>query len=109
MDWTRLQPLKGMGVVTTDFVGKDANLPGIGSSPQFMEAIFMAREKAPVDSVAFPQGFAVYEVEGVKPPATPTFDEIGRAWKANSRTSAPGCCFPKKHRNSLTVQKHLMI
>ena len=36
---------QGMGVVTTDFVAKDANLPGIGSSPQFMEAIFMAREK----------------------------------------------------------------
>jgi peptidyl-prolyl cis-trans isomerase D len=67
---------KGMGVVTTDFVAKDESVPGIGTSPQFMEAVFLARDKAPVDSVAFQQGFAVYEVLGVKPPATPTFEEI---------------------------------
>jgi peptidyl-prolyl cis-trans isomerase D len=67
---------KGMGVVTTDFVARDESVPGIGNSPQFMEAVFLARDKAPVDSVAFQQGFAVYEVLGVKPPATPTFEEI---------------------------------
>ena len=67
---------KGMGVVTTDFVARDESVPGIGNSPQFMEAVFLARDKAPVDSVAFQQGFAVYEVLAVKPPATPTFEEI---------------------------------
>ena len=100
---------QGMGVVTTDFVAKEANLPGIGSSPQFMEAIFMAREKAPVDSVAFPQGFAVYEVEGVKPPSTPTFDEIRSRVESEFKNERLVCCFLKKRRNSRTVQKHLMI
>jgi peptidyl-prolyl cis-trans isomerase D len=87
---------QGMGVVTTDFVGKDANLPGIGSSPQFMEAIFMAREKAPVDSVAFPQGFAVYEVEGVKPPATPTFDEIRPRVESEFKNERAGVLLSQK-------------
>ena len=87
---------QGMAVVTTDFVGKDANLPGIGSSPQFMEAIFMAREKAPVDSVAFPQGFAVYEVEGVKPPATPTFDEIRPRVESEFKNERAGVLLSQK-------------
>lgn len=87
---------QGMGVVTTDFVGKDANLPGIGSSPQFMEAIFMAREKAPVDSVAFSQGFAVYEVEGVKPPATPTFDEIRPRVESEFKNERAGVLLSQK-------------
>ena len=87
---------QGMAVVTTDFVGKDANLPGIGSSPQFMEAIFMAREKAPVDSVAFSQGFAVYEVEGVKPPATPTFDEIRPRVESEFKNERAGVLLSQK-------------
>ena len=87
---------QGMGVVTTDFVAKDANLPGIGSSPQFMEAIFMAREKAPVDSVAFPQGFAVYEVEGVKPPSTPTFDEIRSRVESEFKNERAGVLLSQK-------------
>ena len=87
---------QGMGVVTTDFVAKEANLPGIGSSPQFMEAIFMAREKAPVDSVAFPQGFAVYEVEGVKPPSTPTFDEIRSRVESEFKNERAGVLLSQK-------------
>jgi peptidyl-prolyl cis-trans isomerase D len=67
---------QGMAVVTTDYFARNESVPGIGNSTQFMDAVFTARDKAPVDSVAFPQGFAVYEVLGVKPPATPTFDEI---------------------------------
>jgi len=87
---------QGMGVVTTDFVAKDANLPGIGNSPQFMEAIFMAREKAPVDSVAFQQGFAVYEVEGVKPPSTPTFDEIRSRVESEFKNERAGVLLSQK-------------
>jgi peptidyl-prolyl cis-trans isomerase D len=38
--------------------------------------VFNAREKAPPDVVAFTNGLAVYEVIGIRPPATPTFEEI---------------------------------
>ncbi|HZQ24990.1 MAG TPA: peptidyl-prolyl cis-trans isomerase [Terriglobales bacterium] len=67
---------KGLQPVTSDFFARTETLPGIGSSPQFMDAVFGAREKAPPDMVQVPQGFAVYEVEAVKPPATPSFQEI---------------------------------
>jgi peptidyl-prolyl cis-trans isomerase D len=67
---------KGLEVVTTDFVSRTDSLPGIGSSPQFMDAIFGAREKSPPDEASVATGIAVFEVLAVKPPATPTFEEI---------------------------------
>jgi len=67
---------KGLNVVTTDFVGRNDVLPGIGSSPQFMDAVFSQREKAPADMAQLSQGAVVFQVEGVKPPATPSFEEI---------------------------------
>jgi len=67
---------KGFNLVTTDFIGRTDSLPGIGNAPQFIEAIFNAADKAPADQTQLPQGYAVYQVLAIKPPATPTFDEI---------------------------------
>jgi peptidyl-prolyl cis-trans isomerase D len=67
---------KGLTVVTTDFVTRTDSLPGVGNSPQFMSAVFGQAEKSPPDQVQLPQGYAVFEVTAIKPPATPTFDEI---------------------------------
>ena len=67
---------KGLQVVNTDFVSRTDTLPGIGNSPQFMSAVFGQAEKAPPDQVQLPQGYAVFEVEAIKPAATPTFEEI---------------------------------
>ena len=67
---------KGLEVVTTDFISHTDSLPGIGSSPQFMDAVFGAREKSPPDEAQLSTGYAVFEVLAVKPPATPTFEEI---------------------------------
>ncbi len=67
---------KNLNVVTTDFVGRSDVLPGLGSSPQFMDAVFSEREKAPPDMAQLSQGAVVFQVEAIKPPATPTFEEI---------------------------------
>jgi peptidyl-prolyl cis-trans isomerase D len=67
---------QGLQVVTTDFVGRNDSLPGIGTSLAFMEAVFGQPEKSPPDEAALPQGFAVFQVQAVKPAATPTFEEI---------------------------------
>jgi peptidyl-prolyl cis-trans isomerase D len=67
---------KGLQVVTTDFVSRTDALPGIGNSPQFTEAVFSAREKSPPDEAQLPQGYAIFEVLAIKPPVTPTFEEI---------------------------------
>jgi len=67
---------KSLQPVDTDFISRTDSLPGIGTSQPFTDAVFNGREKAPADMVQLPQGYAVYEVEAVKPPQTPTFDEI---------------------------------
>ena len=63
-------------VITSDFFARRDMLPGLGPSPQFMEAVFAAQEKAPPDMSATSQGTAVYELLAIKPPATPTFEEV---------------------------------
>ena len=67
---------KGLQVVTTDFFGRMDSLPGIGSSPQFTEAVFGAKENSQPDEVQVSQGTVVYQLTATKPTATPTFDEI---------------------------------
>jgi peptidyl-prolyl cis-trans isomerase D len=67
---------KGQTAVTTEFVRKTDTLPGLGPNPQFMEAVFGEADKAPPDVVQLPQGYVVFQLLAVKPPATPTFEEI---------------------------------
>jgi peptidyl-prolyl cis-trans isomerase D len=62
--------------VTTDFLSTSDTLPGIGVAPELMSAVFGAKEKAPPELLHTPQGYAVYQVLAIRPPATPTFDEI---------------------------------
>ena len=63
-------------VVTSDWFARGDSLPGLGAAPEFMQAIFSAQEKSPPQSVGTQLGYVVFQVTGVKPPATPTFDEI---------------------------------
>jgi len=67
---------KGLNVINTDFVSRTDALPGIGSAPQFMSAVFGQAEKAPPDQVQVAQGYAVFDVLAIKPASTPTFEEI---------------------------------
>jgi len=67
---------KGQSVVTTEFFSRNDALPGLGPNPQLMEAVFNESDKAPPDLVQVPQGYVVFQLLGVRPPATPTFEEI---------------------------------
>jgi peptidyl-prolyl cis-trans isomerase D len=67
---------KGVPVVTSDFFGRKDVLPGLGPAPQLMDAVFGESEKSAPDMAATSQGFAVFQLLAVKPPATPTFEEI---------------------------------
>lgn len=67
----------GSQVVTTDYVTAADALPGIGQSPQFSQEVFSVKGKSTTPELAkTTNGFAIYEVLDVKPPATPTFEEI---------------------------------
>ena len=63
-------------VVNGDWFARGDSLPGLGAAPEFMQAVFSAQEKSPPQSVGTQLGYVVFQVTGVKPPATPTFDEI---------------------------------
>jgi peptidyl-prolyl cis-trans isomerase D len=63
-------------LVTTEFFSRQDRLPGLEATPELMETIFNEREKAPADVIQIPQGYVVFEVVAIKPPATPTFEEI---------------------------------
>jgi peptidyl-prolyl cis-trans isomerase D len=67
---------KGLQVITTDFVTSRDVLPGIGSDPQFMSAVFAQTANAQPDQAQLHQGYAIYQVTAVNPPSTPTFQEI---------------------------------
>src|SRR5947207_2172784 len=55
--------------------GQDT-LPGISSDTQFMTAAFGQAPNSPPDQAQLHQGLAIYQLTAVKPPATPTFEEI---------------------------------
>src|SRR5271166_1093633 len=67
---------KSVPVVTSNFFGRRDLVPGLGPSPQFMDAVFTAGEKSPPEMASTSQGFAVFQLLAVKPQSTPTFDEI---------------------------------
>jgi peptidyl-prolyl cis-trans isomerase D len=67
---------KGQTPITTEFFSRTDALPGLAANPQFMDAVFNEAEKAPPDEVQIPQGYVVFQLLGIKPPATPTFEEV---------------------------------
>jgi peptidyl-prolyl cis-trans isomerase D len=67
---------QGVPVITSDFFSRKDLLPGLGPANQFMDAVFTATEKSPPDVAPASQGIVVFQLLGIKPAATPTFEEI---------------------------------
>lgn len=67
---------QGIPVITSDFFSRKDMLPGLGPSPQFMDAVFMEQEKAPPDQASSSQGIAVFQLLAIRPPESPSFAEI---------------------------------
>jgi peptidyl-prolyl cis-trans isomerase D len=67
---------QGIPVITTDFFARKDLLQGLGPATQFMDAVFTEAEKSPPDVAPASQGTVVFQLLAVKPPATPTFEEI---------------------------------
>jgi peptidyl-prolyl cis-trans isomerase D len=66
----------GAQVVQSNMVARTDSLPGIGSQPNFMDAVFTTREKAGPQIGRIPTGYVVFEVTKVEPPRKPSFEEI---------------------------------
>jgi peptidyl-prolyl cis-trans isomerase D len=71
---------------TSDWFARTDALPGVGTSPEFMNAVFAAKANDAPQLVKTASGgatggvmvehYAVVQVTGVEPPRTPSFDEI---------------------------------
>jgi peptidyl-prolyl cis-trans isomerase D len=88
--------LKGVSVVTSDFFSRRDVVPGLGPAPQFMDAVFTTAEKSPPQMAATSQGFAVFELLGVKPPSTPTFEEIRERVETEFKNERAGVLLSQK-------------
>lgn len=87
---------KGNAVVTTDFVGHNDVLPGLGVSQPLMDAVFNEPAKAPPDVVQIPQGYVVFELLAVRPPATPSFEEIRSRVESEFKNQRAGFLLQQK-------------
>jgi peptidyl-prolyl cis-trans isomerase D len=67
---------QGLQVITTDFVTSHSVLPGVGADPKFANAAFGQTANAGPDIVQLNRGYAIYQVIAVKPPSTPSFEEV---------------------------------
>lgn len=66
----------GLQVQESGYVTRTDALPGIGAAPQFSDAVFTMKPNAAPVSVPLPRGSAVAQVTEVKPPATPSFEQV---------------------------------
>ncbi|MFI5102869.1 MAG: peptidyl-prolyl cis-trans isomerase [Terriglobales bacterium] len=87
---------KGQAAVTTEFFARTDTLPGLGANPQFMDAAFNESEKAPPDVVQVPQGYVVFQLLAIKPPATPTFEEIHSRVESEFKNERAGFLLQQK-------------
>ncbi len=67
---------KGVSLVTSEFFSRRDLLPGVGPAPQLSDAVFAAAEKSAPEMAPTSQGFAVFQLLAIKPPETPSFDDI---------------------------------
>ena len=87
---------KGQTAVTTEFFSRTDTLPGLAANPQFMDAVFNETDKAPPDVVQVPQGYVVFQLVGIRPPATPTFDEIRSRVESDFKNERAGFLLQQK-------------
>jgi len=87
---------KGQAAVTTEFFSRTDSLPGLAANPQFMDAVFNQADKAPPDVVQVPQGYVVFQLLGIKPPATPTFEEIRSRVESEFKNERAGFLLQQK-------------
>ncbi|MGD0825493.1 MAG: peptidyl-prolyl cis-trans isomerase [Terriglobales bacterium] len=87
---------KGQTAVTTDFFSRTESLPGLVPNTQFMDAVFNEADKAPPDVVQVPQGYVVFQLLAIRPPATPTFEEIRSKVESQFKNERAGILLQQK-------------
>lgn len=66
----------GLQVTTSEYFSRTDSLPGIGSAPDFMDAVFSSAENSPPQMARVANGFVFFRLTGIKAAAAPSFDQI---------------------------------
>lgn len=66
----------GLTAATTDFFDRAQGVSGVGPVPAVTDAVFSAKQKAAPQAVPAPQGWVIFTVVAIKPPATPAFEDV---------------------------------
>jgi peptidyl-prolyl cis-trans isomerase D len=67
---------RNLTVTTTGLIAQGDQLPGIGSAPEFMNALMAAKKNDPPAVASTPAGYVIYQVTEIQPPQTPTFEQV---------------------------------
>src|SRR5271166_2283018 len=67
---------RNLNLMTTDFISQGDQVPGIGNSPELMNALLGAKKNDPPATATTPAGYVVYQVMDIQPPQTPTFEQV---------------------------------
>ncbi len=86
----------GLDLVDTGLVTISDSLPGIGSAPEFMQALFQSRQGGPVESIRIPQGYVLFQVTAVQPPTEPTFEQIKDRVESDFKNERAGALLAQK-------------
>jgi peptidyl-prolyl cis-trans isomerase D len=86
----------GLELHTTPLVARTDSIPNIGAAPEFMSALFSARLNNPPERVRLPAGYAIFQVQEIKPPQTPTFEEIKSRVEEDFRRERAGQLLTQK-------------
>lgn len=88
----------GATLITSNPITRAETLPGIGVSPEVMNAVFAATEKSGPQSEQFAQGYVVFEIAKIDPPRTPSFEEIKDKVSADFKSQRGNELLQKKIR-----------
>lgn len=66
----------GLDVLSAGPFTRTDSVPGIGTAPEFMTAVFGTPVNQPAEAVHLANGVVIYQVTGVQPARTPAFEEI---------------------------------
>jgi peptidyl-prolyl cis-trans isomerase D len=86
----------GLDLVNTGLVSASDSLPGIGTSPEFIQAAFQAKENNPPELAHTASGNAVFQVVAIQPPTMPTFEEIKGRVEQDFKNQRAQVLFAKK-------------
>ncbi|HKF22632.1 MAG TPA: peptidyl-prolyl cis-trans isomerase [Candidatus Angelobacter sp.] len=86
----------GAQIVQSNPVSRTDALPGVGTSPEVMAAVFAAQQDSDAQIARYTQGYMVFKVTKIEPARTPSFEEIKERVTTDFKAQRAGELFQRK-------------